>query len=266
MSGRRTKAGVRLKLAGLALIGICSVSIPVTLAVVFSTTGASDILTIGTTAPRNRHATAAAQLARMRCTPTRGRYALTFDDGPDARTTARLVAAIRRTRAVATFFDVGRRAAALPGLVEEQRRVGQVANHGYTDTPLSGLSHERRLQELRVTARTLDYPNAFFRPPSGASSPEADADVRLSGLVPVYWTVDTGDLHASADQIVERALTVRPGGILLLHDGVEETIAALPRIVAGLSRHGLCPGLLARTAATVRAPGGISFHVEAVAP
>ena len=72
-----------------------------------------------------------------RCTATRGYYALTFDDGPSAG--ARRRGSWRRCAdadAVATFFDVGERAAARPDLVELQRSVGQVANHSYSHARL----------------------------------------------------------------------------------------------------------------------------------
>ncbi len=267
-TSRRRRLTLRLKLLGLAVLGLCAVSIPVALAAFLSTSGTSDVLTIGASAPPVAQSQSpAAAVARIRCTPTQGYVALTFDDGPVADTTARLVATLRRTRAVATFFDLGSRAAAYPRLVTLQRTVGQVANHGYAHSHLPQLSHERRLQELRETARILGNPNAFFRPPYGETSPEADADIRLTGLTPVYWTADTRDSHgASADEIVRRALAVEPGGIILMHDGKAATLAALPRIVSGLRRRGLCPGFLDRTSETVLGPGGVPFHVHAVKP
>ena len=265
-AARRRRLALRLKLLGLALLGMCAVSIPVALAAFLSATGTSDVLTIGGSA-QPRPQSPAAAVARIRCTPTQGYVALTFDDGPVAGTTARLVATLRRARAVATFFDVGWRAAASPRLVALQHTVGQVANHSYTHSHLPRLSHEQRMRELRDTARILGYPNAFFRPPYGDTSAETDADIRLTGLTPVYWTADTFDSHgATADEIVKRALAVQPGGIILMHDGKGTTLAALPRIVAGLRHRGLCPGFLERTALTQLGPGGVRLHVIAVKP
>jgi peptidoglycan/xylan/chitin deacetylase (PgdA/CDA1 family) len=236
--------GERLKLAALAVAGISVVSIPVTLALVFSATGASDVLTIGAGRPQGEHATPAHAVARSRCVASRGYYALTFDDGPSAATTRRLVAALKDAHAVATFFDVGQRAAARPDLVELQRSVGHVAGHGYSHQPLSELTQRQRIAELQATARILDYPNALLRPP-GAIDPASEADVRRSGLTVVGWTVDADDTPASADAIVRRALGVRAGGIVRLHDGVEATVEAVPAIVEGLRERGLCPGFVA---------------------
>ena len=142
-------------------------SVPVTIAVALSATGASDVLTIAPIAHTKQHTTPAKAVAGLDCVATRGYYALTFDEGPSAGTTPRIVAALRRAKAVATFFDVGEDAVAHQDLVELQRSVGQVANHSYTHPHLSQVSDERRQQELTATARALDFPNVFFRPPYG---------------------------------------------------------------------------------------------------
>jgi peptidoglycan/xylan/chitin deacetylase (PgdA/CDA1 family) len=264
---RHPQAVKRLTLALLAVAGLCSVSIPVTIALVLSGTQRSDVLRPGDPpAAAQLHPSPATALAPGRCTATRGTYALTFDDGPLPGATPRLVAALRRAGAVAVFFDVGARAAARPDLVELQRTVGQVAGHGYSHAPLARVSSARRVQELQQTAAVLDHPNAFFRAPAGATSPALDADVRRSGLTPVSWTVDTGDLYATARDVVRAALRVAPGGIVRLHEGAPAASAAVPRIVAGLRRRGLCPGLLAVAPATVIPATGNPFHAPAVQP
>lgn len=263
---RHGKAVKRLKLAGLAFLGLCTVSIPLTIALVLSATGTSDLLTIGGVAASSHHETPARAVAGLRCVAKKGYYALTFDDGPYASTTPRLVATLRKAKAVATFFDVGERAATRQDLVELQRSVGQVANHSYSHPRMPGVSQARRLQELTTAATVLDHPNAFFRPPFGATSPAVDTDIARSGLTAVYWTVDTQDAGSSADQVTERALTVKPGGIVLLHDGVASALDAIPAVVEGLRRRGMCPGFLATTPRVIVGANGSRFHVTAVKP
>jgi peptidoglycan/xylan/chitin deacetylase (PgdA/CDA1 family) len=266
MSGARRRRLARdLKLAALAVLGIASVSIPVTIAVVLSSTGASDVLSVGS-GPGRPAAATPAPVRVQRCVARRGYYALTFDDGPFPATTRRLVAALRNAGAVATFFDVGRRAAAHPELVELQRGAGQVAGHGYTHVPLTDVSHARRLQELQATARVLDYPNAFVRPPYGRTDAEVDADLRRSGLAPVYWTVDVRDAALTTAATVAAAARVQPGGIIVLDDGVEATIRAVAPIVRELRRRGLCAGRVAAASRTVLAANGETFRAEAVKP
>jgi len=165
-----------LNLAGLAVLGVCTVSIPLTAAIVLSTTGASDILSIGGMTPEHHHETPANAVSDIRCVAGRGYYALTFDGGPLPANTRQLVGALAKARAVATFFDPGERAAARQDLVELQRSVGQVANEGYTVGNMARVSQARRYQELQGGAKVLDYPNVFFRPSLGDTSSAVEAD------------------------------------------------------------------------------------------
>jgi peptidoglycan/xylan/chitin deacetylase (PgdA/CDA1 family) len=245
---------------------VLTVSIPITIAIFLSATGTSDVLTLDGIAPTHHHQTPAEAVSNERCVATRGYYALTFDDGPFPATTQLLVSTLAASKAVATFFDVGERAAARPDLVEQQRSVGQVANETYSQPRLTRVTEQRRYQELQLAARALDYPNALFRPPFGDTNAAVEADVRRSGLTSVYWTVDRDDLRLATSGIVARAMTVKPGGIIRLHDGLPGTIAAIPGIVAGLRERGMCPGFIAVTAHAVSSPDGLMFNARAVKP
>ncbi len=58
-----------------------------------------------------------------------------------------------------------------------------------------------------------------------------------------------------------------PEGIILLHDGHENTVQAVPRIVSELRAEGMCPGLLAQTDKTVVSSyRDTKFNVIAVSP
>ena len=255
-----------LKLAGLAVVGVCTVSIPLTVAVVLSTTGASDVLSIGGISPRHHHDTPAKAVSDIRCSARRGYYALTFDGGPVSTTTRELVSTLVKARAVATFFDIGERAAARQDLVELQRTVGQVANGGYSTTGLGQASQSRVYQELQLTAKVLDYPDALFRPPLGETSRAIEVDARQSGLAVVYWTVDATGTSLPATTVTQLAMQVAPGGIIRLQDGSEQTLAAIPRIVTGLRRLGLCPGFISTTTRAIVGANGLVFHAVAVKP
>lgn len=255
-----------LNLAALAVLGICTVSIPLTVAIALSTTGASDVFTIGGITPKHRHETPAKAVSDIRCVPTRGYYALTFDGGPLPATTRQLVATLAKARAVATFFDIGERAAARQDLVELQRSVGQVASEGYTAGDLASVSQARRYEELRAAAKALDYPNGLFRPPLGDTSSAVEADAQRSGLTLVYWTVDATGSSLSAAAIAQLALKVAPGGVIRLKDGSEQTLEAIPSIVTGLRRSGMCPGFISTTREDVVGANGLVFHAIAVKP
>src|SRR5579871_5216189 len=83
------------------------------------------------------------------------RVALTFDDGPDART-AEYLDALDELAVPATFFVCGANAAARPELVREYVRRGhQVGGHGYDHTRFTKLSPRELLDQCARTDRAI---------------------------------------------------------------------------------------------------------------
>ena len=174
----------------------------------------------------------------------RGWVALTFDDGPTP-STAELVAALAQLRVPATFFNRGDRSAQSPQLVALQRTLPGAAcgNHTWDHPDLALLTPAEVREQVR-RPWALPGPRArLFRPPYGSLTPPVLDEVRRAGLVNVLWTVDSKDFAAaSTEAVVARSAGMEDGGILLLHDGAPFTVAALPRIVDGYQRRGLCFG------------------------
>ncbi|WIX99585.1 polysaccharide deacetylase family protein [Amycolatopsis mongoliensis] len=173
--------------------------------------------------------------------------ALTFDDGPYPSTTPALLAALDGVRA--TFFLWGEHAAEHPALVRAIAAAGHViGNHTWTHPHLTGLSAENRDQEVRRTQDLLvsltGARPVLFRPPYGDTDDAVRATAAGHGLTEVLWTVDTRDwAGAATDEIVAAADRVEPGGVVLMHEGRPETVAAVPRILSALAARGLRPGL-----------------------
>jgi peptidoglycan/xylan/chitin deacetylase (PgdA/CDA1 family) len=96
--------------------------------------------------------------------------------------------------------------------------------------------------ERSIRAAGLPRPR-LFRPPYDSYDRGTIAIARRLGLVTVTWTVDPRDYtQPGVARIVASVLAgVRPGAIILLHDGGgprAQTVAALPRIVHALRRRG----------------------------
>jgi peptidoglycan/xylan/chitin deacetylase (PgdA/CDA1 family) len=182
------------------------------------------------------------------------RVALTFDDGPDPRTTPPILDTLRERGVEATFFVVGRQVAENPGLLRRIVAEGHaIGNHTYDHADLSELSAGRMRGELRSTQEAVDEalgyhrPMALMRPPYG--NPYIDGSdalpafrgvVREQGLFAVTWTVDPRDYLLGDDpeaivRAVERADEAGAKGeadeVVLLHDNQRQTAAALPGII-----------------------------------
>jgi peptidoglycan/xylan/chitin deacetylase (PgdA/CDA1 family) len=183
---------------------------------------------------------------------SRGLVALTFDDGPSTTVTGRLLDVLTGHRVPATFFVVGERVAAAPGLAQSAHRRGfAVANHTYRHEMLTRLSDEGIRATLARTADRLRAagvrPSGLMRPPYGALDSRVRSVVSGMGLTPVLWDIDPRDWEvATPEQITARVLgALRPGGrnIVLLHDGVrrsETTLRAVPGIIRGAQARGYC--------------------------
>ena len=87
----------------------------------------------------------------------------------------------------------------------------------------------------------------LFRPPYGSFNDETVSLLDQRSALMVLWSVDTGDYENPGWEVIaDRALAeVRPGSVILLHDGGgdrAQTLVALPLILEGLEgRAGLRP-------------------------
>ncbi|CAM5454558.1 Polysaccharide deacetylase OS=Streptomyces microflavus OX=1919 GN=Smic_79460 PE=4 SV=1 [Streptomyces microflavus] len=83
----------------------------------------------------------------------------------------------------------------------------------------------------------------------------------MTEVICVADTVDWSGIPT--ETIVANALTVKPGGIILLHDGLQTTLAAIPKIIRGLAARGLCAGRIVYSPTPVQAWPGLTFHAKA---
>lgn len=181
-----------------------------------------------------------------------GLVALTFDDGPAAAVTGKLLDVLSERHVPATFFVLGGRVAATPRLARTAYRRGfVVGNHTYRHELLTRLSDDAVRRTLRATDRALREagvrPAPLMRPPYGALDSGVRAVVSGLGLTPVLWDIDPRDWESgSPATISSRVLgALRPEGrnIVLLHDGVARstnTLRAVPAIVRGARGRGYC--------------------------
>jgi peptidoglycan/xylan/chitin deacetylase (PgdA/CDA1 family) len=191
--------------------------------------------------------------------------ALTFDDGPSEYTRA-VLRILRRTHTPATFFVIGRQARAYPRLIVAEARAGfEIGDHTETHPFLASLPAAAQATQITTAADAIrqaggPYPR-LFRPPYGSFDASTLAELRRQGMLMVLWSADTKDYaRPGVAKIVYTALSgAQPGAIIIMHDGGgdrSETVAALPRIIRGLRRHGCRPVTVAQLIAGDPPPHG----------
>ena len=188
-----------------------------------------------------------------------GMVGLSFDDGPDPAYTPVVLRMLAAHRARATFFMVGINALAHRDLVADVVRAGHsIANHTFDHRELDLLSERGIQTEIDTAENALISVGApkpsLFRPPKGFTDDVVRVEAHRSRYRTVFWTlclehfVDPLGVEAGVSAMLER---VRPGAILLAHDGghisgsghvpVDRrlTMEALPGLLDGLAAMGL---------------------------
>jgi peptidoglycan/xylan/chitin deacetylase (PgdA/CDA1 family) len=175
--------------------------------------------------------------------------ALTFDDGPDPRSTPALLEVLRQHEVEAAFFAIGRKVEAEPKLANDILRGGHLLeNHSYQHSnttnfyPAGKLMAELIRVQQAIKKHTGTTPQ-FFRPPIGLSNPNTFRTAEALGLKVVGWDVRGLDTRITdPDKVVRRIERgLRSGAIILLHDGsipVERLVATVKLLLARLREHG----------------------------
>lgn len=171
--------------------------------------------------------------------------ALTFDDGPHPQYTPQLLAILKRYNVKATFFVIGKMVEQYPNLIRAEDAAGSlVANHTYhhvnlNHVPLDEIALEWKACNAAVKT-VLNEEMKYCRPPGGDYDSDAITAAMDAGLKTVLWTDDPGDYASPGDKIIESRVLgrIRNGGIILLHDGVQQTVDVLPQIIETLQKKG----------------------------
>jgi peptidoglycan-N-acetylglucosamine deacetylase len=155
------------------------------------------------------------------------RVALTFDDGPDERSTPALLELLHQRGVHAAFFGVGKRVAAHPDIAARIVREGHLLeNHSYAHSNATNFFSVQRLRtELKQAQDAIRQATGMaptcFRPPMGLSNPRIFRAAREAGLKVIGWSARGLDTKLTdSEEVVSRICRrVEPGAIILLHDG-----------------------------------------------
>ena len=182
-------------------------------------------------------------------------FSLTFDDGPDPRHTPAVSRLLAERGHSATFFVLGRAVRAHPELIRQLAVDGhEIACHG-DDHRLLAFASPRTLVaqivawEDAVQAALGRSGARLLRTPHGVRSPWLVAVARRRGYAVCGWDGSVFDTaEPGTDTIIRRvAPLIRPGAVVLLHDGDgsgrggsrRQTVAALGGVLDAAEQRGL---------------------------
>ncbi len=174
----------------------------------------------------------------------RPRIALTFDDGPSAAYTGKLLEGLRERGVQATFFLIGENIEKEDNalLVRQMAREGHlIGNHTYHHVQLTKIKEEEAIKELEKTNQLIEKitgnPVEYVRPPYGELPGKLSEKI---SMIPVMWTVDPLDWSVKdTEKIVSKVVTqTKENDMILLHDCYETSVEAALQIIDRLQEKG----------------------------
>lgn len=170
------------------------------------------------------------------------RIAITFDDGPSAHCTGRLLDGLKERNIKGTFFLIGKNANENPDLVKRLAEEGHlIGNHTYNHVEITRLSDEEAKKEIMETDHVISSITGehveYMRPPFGLWQDELEEEL---DVMPVMWSIDPLDWTTkNVEEIVNKVVTeAGENDIILLHDCYDSSVDAALRIVDILKKKG----------------------------
>lgn len=166
----------------------------------------------------------------------------TFDDGPYAPVTNKILDTLEKYNGRATFFVVGDRADTYSDEIIRASKMGcEIGTHTYSHVNLNSLSVPEMQEEIKKSCDAISKYTGkkvkVLRPPEGAANDTVKANI---GMPMVMWSVDSRDWdYRNADRDYQTVMdNVFDGSIVLMHDLYPATAEAFARLVPELKAQG----------------------------
>lgn len=185
--------------------------------------------------------------------------AMTFDDGPSATLTPKLLDYLKSKGIKVTFFVVGENAAAHPEILKRAVAEGhEIGNHSWSHPDLAKMSDDAVRSELQKTQDAIvagiGTKPTLLRPPYGAITQrqkewiakEFGYQIILWDVDPNDWKIIKGESAAQRSARVENVILngdktehgARSGSIILSHDIHATTVDIMPETLDTLLARG----------------------------
>ncbi|PYL03607.1 MAG: polysaccharide deacetylase [Verrucomicrobia bacterium] len=178
---------------------------------------------------------------------TDGPYiAMSFDDGPSATLTPKLLDLLATRHIKATFFVIGENVMEHPEIVARAAREGhEIGNHSWSHPNLAKMSQESVRSQLQRTDAAIKNATGerptLMRPPYGSITDREKHWIHDEfGYRIILWDVDPYDWKRPGPAVVRNRILkeTRPGSIVLSHDIHPGTIEAMPSTLDALEAKG----------------------------
>lgn len=173
------------------------------------------------------------------------RVALTFDDGPDAVQTSKVLDVLQKFDVKACFFCIGNKVegneALLQRMIDEGHLIGNHSyNHNFSFTLQSSKRVEQDLKDCEDTIKQrLNYKIKLFRPPFGVTNPAIAKSIKKLDYIPIGWSIRSLDTCKSVETVLNRIQKqLHPGAIILLHDPLPTSHELLSALLEYLQKEG----------------------------
>jgi peptidoglycan/xylan/chitin deacetylase (PgdA/CDA1 family) len=172
--------------------------------------------------------------------------AMTFDDGPSATLTPKLLDLLAAHHIKATFFVIGENIAEHPEIVARAAREGhEIGNHSWSHPNFGKMSDQGVRSQLQRTDDAIknatgDRPT-LMRPPYGSITAREKRWIHDEfGYRVILWDVDPFDWKRPGPAVVRSRILkeTQPGSIVLSHDIHPGTIEAMPSTFDALEAKG----------------------------
>lgn len=179
---------------------------------------------------------------KRRIDPNKPMVALTYDDGPQPKSSNRILDCLEKYSSVATFFELGICVEQYPEIVARKAALGcELGNHSYDHPDLTTVSAAEVKYQIEHTNELIFKASGInatlLRPPN---SKRNDTVRAYAGVPIILYSVDTNDWrYKDADYIFEQVKkNVKDGSVVLMHSIHLTTAQATEKIVPWLISQG----------------------------
>lgn len=160
--------------------------------------------------------------------------ALTFDDGPNAQVTPKVLDILDQYQVSAGFFCIGNNLAANKVLVRKMNEKGHIiANHSYSHSKWFDLFTPKKMAaELKATNAEIEriighYPT-LFRPSYGVTNPWLKKALERVNMYSIGWSLRSFDTVKDADAVLKKLKRkTKAGDVVLFHDTDQKIVTIL---------------------------------------